>query len=317
MNNQFQLSELVRRVVRQRALSRKTENAYLNHIKHFIEFIGDADLSVKRAANIDRFLKHLGKNCSASTCNQAHSALIFLYREVLEQKLSARFAQIKRLERQVKTPQTFSHTEAKTVLKNLCGANFLAAALMYGAGLRISEVVALRVRDVDFEQFEIKVRSMRTGALNRTTILPASIIVPLKRQMLKVEYQYEDDCLSGFGQTILPKAVGRKYPNVADELAWQYLFPAVKLTPVGDGKSFVRLHLSESTVQKAVADAIEKAHLESYGGCQTLRYSFASRLSEQNCDAHAISRLLGHKNIKTTLNYFETHGKSSVRSPLD
>ena len=188
---------------------------------------------------------------------------------------------------------------------------------MYGSGLRLSESVALRVHDIDFEQKELKVRETQTGAIARTTVLPASLEIFLRRHLAHIKYQHEDDCLAGFGKAFLPDAVLRRFPQAAEEFGWQYLFPATKLSLVGGENDFVRLHLAESTVQKAVAESIGKARIEKYGGCQTLRYSFASRLFELNCAVHTISRLLGHKNLKTTLNYFSSNGNRTVISPLD
>lgn len=317
MNYQFQLPELVRLKVRQRALSRKTENAYLNHIRRFLEYYAGDDVCQERADKISRFLEYLGKTRAASTCNQAHSALLFLYREVLGQKLSERFGEIGRVRCETKNHTSFSHAEAKAVLANLRGAMRLVAALIYGSGLRVSEVISLRVGDVDFERMEINIRDEQTGAIDHTTILPASIIEPLKRHLVKIKFRHEEDCLLGFGESVLPDTVSRQNPPADSEFNWQYLFPAAKLTPVKNGKTYLRLHLSESTVRKAVAEAVRRARIKNCGGCQSLRYSFASRLFENNCDIHTISRLLGHKTLKTTVNYFETGNETAIKSPLD
>lgn len=307
MNNQFQLPELVRLKVKERSLSRKTENAYLNHICRFLEYHAGDDVCTARADKISRFLAHLGKTRAVSTRNQAHSALLFFYREVLEQNLSERFGKIGRIRLETAKHTPLSHLEAKAILENLRGTVWLVAALIYGSGLRVSEAVALRVGDVDFEQMEIKVRNQSTLRIDHTTILPASIVAPLKRHLVKIRFQHEDDCLSGYGQTFLPM--------VSSEFSRQYLFPAAKLTAVEE--TCTRLHLSESTVQKAVAEAVRKARIKKYGGCRSLRYSFATRLFENRYDIHTISRLLGHKNLRTTLNYFETGNEAAIRSPLD
>ncbi|CAN5429944.1 integron integrase [soil metagenome] len=315
MNNQNPTLEFVRRVIRKRGLSHKTENAYLNHIRRFLEFCGDGDISAERAAKVAKFLAQFEKIAADSTRNQAHSALLFLYRGVLGQKLSRRFDEIGRIRPTVMRREVFTQHEVRAVLKNLRGGCLLIAALMYGSGLRLAEVLRLRVRDLDFTQKEIIVRETRTGVVERTTFLPASLEKILRRHLVQVTYVHDEDCLAGYGKTNLPVGVRRKYPLAEREFDWQFLFPAAKLTSAENG--LTRLHLSESTVQKAVADAVEKAGLEKTGSCQTLRYSFASRLYQHRCDIHSISRLLGHKSIKTTLMYLNTEKVPVIRSPLD
>jgi integron integrase len=313
------LLELVRQEMKRRLLSRKTEIAYLNHIRRFLEFCGGADLSVKRADKITVFLRHLrqDEHLAASTQNQARCALIFLYRDVLGQKISARFAKIKRAPLRVKHHVVFTPDEVKAVLANLRGAPFLIAALMYGSGLRLSEAVALRVGDIDFERREIVVRNARSGKKDRVTVLPQTIVPALRRHLIKVNFTHEDDCLSGFGLTHLPEALRRGGEKAARAWSNQYVFPAAKLTV--EGATFYRHHLAESTVQKAVSEAIEKAEIFKPACCQSLRYSFAARLFERNHSVRTIQNLLGHKNLKTTMSYlpFNHDGRRRVLSPLD
>jgi integrase len=310
------LLELVRQEMKRRALSRKTENAYLNHIRRFLEFCAGADLSVSRAEKIQKFLKHLSKkeHFAASSYNQARCALLFFYRDVLGQDLPAHFDEIKRAPVPEKHFVVFTADEARAVLANLHDASYLVAALMYGSGLRLSEAVALRVGDVDFEHGEIVVRDAQTGGRDRSTVLPLAITPALRRHLVRVKFIFEDDCLAVFGKTSLPK----KFLPVAREWRRQYVFPAAKIS-AGVGAALYRHHIAESTVQKAVAEAIEKAKIYKPACCQSLRYSFAVRLFEKNHSVHTIQNLLGHKNLKTTMSYlhFNLGRNESVLSPLD
>ncbi len=317
MNNQTNLLETVRLEIKRKNLSHKTENAYLKHIRRYLEFCADEDIFVERAAKISRFLEFLKPKSANSTRNQAYSALLFFYRDALCQTLSVRFEKIERAHRRIKKPEIFTDVEVHKILKNLRGASFLVTALMYGAGLRLPEALSLRVGDVDFAAKEIKVRDTNTGAIERRTMLPAALENHLRWQIKHAKYLYEDDCLEGFGVGILPENAKFYQPIAVNDLAQQYLFPAVKMTPMTGGKSFVRLHLAESTVQKAFAEAVQKASIGKSGGCQILRYSFASRLFEKNLGVHNISRLLGHKSTKTTVSYFDNSAQIIVSSPLD
>jgi integron integrase len=315
-----QLIELVRQASRNRRLSRKTENAYVNHIRRFLEFNARDNLLESRAAKIQRFLQNLEENAqSASTRNQARCALLFLYRDVLEQELPPHFTDIKRARTSAKSSAIFTADEVRSVLSNLRGAPYLIAALMYGSGLRLPEAVALRVGDIDFERREIIVFDALTRAKNRTTVLPELIVPALLRHLARVKFKHEDDCLSGFGRVRLPKAILKKLPSAALDWKWQYVFPSQKLSPADDGDKLCRHHLAASTVQKAVAKAIEKARIFKPGCCHTLRYSFAVRLFEKNHNVRTIQNLLGHKYLKTTMSYLSFNGSAGIdiTSPLD
>jgi integron integrase len=320
MQNVNQVFELVRKTSRKRALSRKTENAYLNHIRCFLEFRENRNLLEAGAEDILAFLRHLetDKRAAASTQNQARCALLFLYRDVFNRELPPHFDRIKRVRLPEKQPLVFTPEEVKAVLANLRDAPFLVAALIYGSGLRLSEAVALRVGDIDFERREIVVRDERTGKKERTTVLPQRIVPLLRRHLVRVKFIYEDDCLTDYAKTFLPKAVPGRFPEAARQWRWQYVFPAAKLSPDAGG-ALGRGHLAESTVQKAVAEASEKAKIFKPGCCQALRYSFAARLFEKNCAVHLIQNLLGHKNLKTTMSYlaFNPAREKRFLSPLD
>jgi integron integrase len=318
MSEDSRLLDLVRQVTRARALSRKTENAYINHIRRFQNFHGERDLQRIGANGINDFLNYLKatENLAVSTQNQALSALSFLYRDVFGRENVAHLKIAKRIKPAGKLPVIFTPEEAREVLSKMRGDSLLAAALMYGSGLRLSEAVALRVGDMDFERREIIVRDTRTGRRERTSVLPKAIIPHLKRHLSNVRYLHEDDCLLGYGKVCLPAAIERKYPNAGFDWCWQFVFPSHHLTV---GKTVNRFHLAESTVQKAVGEAILRANIFKQACCQTFRYSFAARLFERNYDIRRIQTLLGHKNLKTTAIYMQfagCHG-NMVRSPLD
>lgn len=319
MHEQFQLLDRVRRAIRLRSLSRKTENAYLNHIRRFLEFSGKAEADGVEANEIRAFLNHLetNKRLAISTRNQALCALIFLFREVFGQKLSPLFKNLRRARPPDKLLVVLTPEEVKAVLSNMTNAPYLIAALMYGAGLRLPEAVGLRVGDVDFGRREITVRDVRTGAKDRTTILPNLIVAALRKHLTEVKFLHEDDCLLRRGAARLPSALERKYTDAEREWRWQYVFPSCKLTAAGSG--FYRHHLAESTVQKAVGEAAAKARIVKKTCCHTFRCSFAVRLFEKNINVRTIQNLLGHKNLKTTMNYinFFEKGGNGVQSPLD
>jgi integron integrase len=319
MGEETHLLDRARQMARLRSLSRKTENAYLNHIRRFLAFNGNRDLSKVKAKEVCAFLAHLenDEHLAAATQNQALCALTFLYRDVFGRKDVPCFGQISRARLPNKLPAVFTSEEVKAVLSYLKDAPFLAAALIYGAGLRLNEALRLRVGDIDFKRFEINVREVQSGAKVRTTVLPKSIVAPLKRHLAEVKFLHEDDCLRGYGAVRLPPAILRKHFGVEREWHWQFVFPACRLA--ADNGTTRRHHLAESTIQKAINDATGKAQIAKNARCQNLRYSFAVRLFEQNTDIHTIQNLLGHKNMKTTMSYFNVFGSvgRNIQSPLD
>ncbi len=319
MNEKVQLFARVREAAKSRCFSRKTENAYLNHTRRFLEFSDKSDVSKATISEIQAFLEHLKteKHLSAATQNQAVCALTFLFRDIFGRSLPLADGQMRRVCPSFKARTIFTAEESKAVLANLRGAAYLAAALMYGAGLRLAEALNLRVGDLDFERGAITVRDLLTGAKDRATVLPKSIVPAFRKHLIEVKYLHEDDCLRGGGAVFLPPAIARKFADEEREWRWQYVFPSRKLT--AEGGEIRRRHLAESTVQKALNEAAEKARIVKKGNCRTLRYSFAVRLFEKNTDVHTIQNLLGHKNLKTTMSYinFARRVGREVQSPLD
>jgi integron integrase len=318
MQQKPKLLEQVRAVARARHLSHKTEDTYHNFIKRYILFHNKQHPKDLGAEAITEFLTHLAvhKKVSASTQNQAFFALLFLYRDVLQIKL-LQIEGVVRAKRPEHLPVVFTPTEAKAILENLTGVPFLVASLLYGAGLRLTEALHLRVKDIDFEMNQIVVRDGK-GAKDRTTLLPESLREPLEQQFAKVRFIHTQDLRRGFGETWLPFALAKKYPNAGKEWKWQYIFPSTKLSPTREDGVVRRHYTSESTIQKAVKEAMKRAEINKHGNCHTFRHRFATHLLENQYDIRTVQELLGHKNVKTTQIY--THvlqNKSFVKSPLD
>jgi len=318
MQQKLKLLDQVRAVCRVRHLSHRTEDVYHNFIKRFILFHNKRHPNEMGAPEISEFLTHLaveGK-VSASTQNQAFFALLFLYRNVLGIALP-KIEDVLRAKRPERLPVVFTQEEAKAILAHLTGVPFLVASLLYGAGLRLTEALHLRVKDIDFETGQITVRDGK-GAKDRMTILPDSLRDPLEMHLIKVKFIHEEDLKRGFGAIWMPYALNQKYPNADREWKWQYIFPSAKLSPTREDGVVRRHYTSDSTIQKAVRDAMKRTGTMKHGNCHTFRHSFATHLLENHYDIRTVQELLGHKDIRTTQIY--THvlkNKNFVRSPLD
>jgi integron integrase len=313
------LFDRVRAVARVRHLSLRTEQAYSDWIRRYILFHRKRHPEEMGTEEIRQFLSHLAVdgNVSASTQNVALCALLFLYHDVLGVELPY-VEGIQRAKRPARLPVVFTRAEATALLSHLSGTYRLIAGLLYGSGLRLTETLRLRVKDLDFEYVEILVRDGK-GEKDRRTILPRPLIESLRQQLDRVRVLHEQDLREGFGEVYLPYALGRKYPRAAREWAWQYIFPSSKLSV--DPRSGVtrRHHASADSVQREVKKAIKLARITKHGGCHTLRHSFATHLLEDGYDLRTIQELLGHSDVRTTQIY--THvlnkGGRGVRSPLE
>lgn len=265
------------------------------------------------------FLAHLAvdDNVAASTQNQALSALLFLYKELLKKPLDW-IDGVPRAKRPSRLPVVFTREEVQSILRNLEGTRWLMASLLYGAGLRLTECLRLRIKDLDFGYNQIVVRDGK-GAKDRITMLPRSLKDPLKKHLERVKSLHDRDLLEGYGRTTLPFALDRKYLNAGREWAWQYVFPSAKRCWDAESKNQVRHHVGEEVLQKAVKSAVFRAAISKSGSCHTFRHSFATHLLEDGYDIRTVQELLGHKDVSTTMIY--THvlnkGGKGVRSPID
>jgi integron integrase len=313
------LLDQVREAVRRRNYSYRTELVYVEWIKRFIHFSGKRHPSSMGAQEVTAFLNHLAgeRNVAASTQNQALSAILFLYRHVLEQPLPW-LDGMERAKRPVRVPTVLTREEVRRLLGAMRGTRWLMASLLYGAGLRLTECLRLRVKDVDFGYGQIVVRDGK-GAKDRITMLPASVVEPLRRQLLVAKALHEADVAAGCGDVELPHALARKNPRAPYQWAWKWVFPSGRLSE--DPRSGVRRrhHVYENYLTRGVKEAVRAAGIEKHVSCHTLRHSFATHLLEGGYDIRTVQELLGHSDVSTTMIY--THvlnkGGRGVASPLD
>ena len=313
------LLDRVRAANRLRHGSRSTEKSYVGWIRRFILFHGKRHPAEMGAPEVARFLSSLaveGK-VAASTQNQALSALLFLYRYVLQQDLPW-LDDIVRARRPKHLPVVLTRDEVRAVISRMEGAARLMATLLYGSGLRLLECARLRVQDVDFAMNQIVVRDGK-GAKDRVTVLPAVAKEPLRRHLSKVKRQHDADLALGAGWVELPWALARKYPNAGREWPWQWVFPATRFYFDEASGQRRRHHLHETVLQRAVLEAARQAHLGKRATPHTFRHSFATHLLEDGRDIRTVQELLGHNDVSTTMIY--THvlnrGPSGVTSPAD
>jgi integron integrase len=270
-------------------------------------------------AEVEDFLSDLavGKNVSASTQNQAMSALLFLYRDVLGIQLEWLDAVV-RAKRPQRLPVVLTREEVSAMFRHLAGTNLIAAMLLYGAGLRLMECLQLRIKDIDFGYRQITVRQGK-GGKDRISILPSAIEPRLKHHLEDVRAKFENDLKKGGGYVKLPGAISRKYPNADRTWGWQWVFPAHRKFEDPETGDNCRHHLHETVLQRAVKEAAHLAGLEKHVTCHTFRHSFATHLLEDGYDIRTIQELLGHRDVSTTMIY--THvlnrGGRCVRSPMD
>ena len=313
------LLDQIRARCRLRHYSIRTERAYVSWARRFILANGRRHPRDMGVAEVEAFLSTLATrdDVAASTQNQALSALLFLYREVLGMELPW-MESVVRAKRPQKVPVVLSHDEVARLLAVLDGQPWLMAALLYGAGIRLMECVRLRVQDVDFGRREILVRNGK-GGKDRRVPLPQRLHERLREQVDRVGLQHQADLLAGRGEVYLPHALSRKYPNAARELGWQYVFPSPRHSVDPRSGASRRHHLDEATLQRAVKAARVRAGIHKPATCHTLRHSFATHLLEAGHDIRTVQELLGHKDVATTQLYTHVLGRGAggVLSPLD
>jgi len=309
----------VRARLRLKHYSLRTERAYLGWIRRFILATGKRHPRTLGGEEVEGFLSTLAVQgrVSASTQNQALSALLFLYKEVLGIDLPW-MEGIVRAKRPQRVPTVLSRDEVQRLLAQLDGRAWLLASLLYGTGMRLMECLRLRVKDIDFARNEVTVRNGK-GGKDRRTVLPRSLAEPLKREVERARLLHQEDLLLGYGSVWLPFALARKYPNAAREWGWQYAFPAAQRSFDPRDGSERRHHVDDAVLSRALKRARLRAGTEKPVSAHTLRHSFATHMIEAGYDIRTVQELLGHKDVATTQIY--THvlnrGAGGVVSPLD
>lgn len=300
-------------------MSKRSEEAYIGWIRRFILANGKRHPRDMGQRQVEAFLTSLAVNgkVAVSTQNQALSALLFLYRQVLDMDLPW-MDNILRAKKPARLPVVLTRDETQALLDRMTGVPWLVASLLYGGGLRLLEALRLRIKDVDFGRRELIVRNGK-GGKDRRTMLPATLVSALLLQMEDARRVHRMDLAAGFGEVWLPDALSRKFPSAAKEEGWQYVFPAARRSVDPHDGVTRRQHLDESVIQRAVKRAVREAEIMKPATCHTLRHSFATHLIESGYDIRTVQELLGHKDVTTTQIY--THvlnrGASGVKSPLD
>jgi integron integrase len=312
------LLDRVRQAIRTRHYSRSTEEAYAFWIRRFLAFHGMRHPTEMGSPEVASFLAYLAnrRQVSASTQNQAFSAVLFLYRNVLNRELTG-LESVPRAKRPEHVPIVLSREEVGQILTRLHGSLRLMAALLYGSGLRLLECARLRVKDLDFDRSELTVRDGK-GQKDRVTLLPAGLAQPLRHQIERVRRLHAQDVIAGVSVE-LPNALALKYPNASREWAWRWVFHALRTYRHPVSSERCRHHLHETVLQRAFHNAVRAACLSKPASCHTLRHSFATHLLESGYAIRTIQELLGQADVNTTMIY--THvlnrGGRGVLSPLD
>ena len=315
----MKLLDRVRLAIRTRHYSPRTEEAYVDWIVRYIRFHGLRHPESLAEPELTAFLTHLAvdRRMSASTQNQALSALLFLYRHVLG-------IEIGRLDGLVwaKTPKrlpvVLNRSEIRDVLAQLQQPYRLAGQLMYGSGLRVSECASLRIKDLDVERLEVTVRRGK-GNVDRVTTLPESILAPLRAQIEHVRLTHARDAEQPeYGGVTLPDALDRKLPRAPFEVAWLYVFPASRRC-IDEAGRYRRHHRDATAFQRAMTRAVRRSGVTRRASCHTLRHSFATHLLAAGTDIRTVQKLLGHRSVVTTMVYLHVVGRGAygARSPLD
>jgi integron integrase len=319
MDKPKRLLDQVCDVMRLKHYSLRTERSYCDWIERFIRFHRMRHPREMGEAEVSAFLTHLARDgqVAASTQNQALSAILFLYQQVLRQEIGW-LGNVQRASRPARLPVVLTRDEVRRILNHLHGTFRLMAELLYGGGLRLMECVRLRVKDVDFAYAKIVVCDGK-GAKDRVTMLPVTLAAPLERHLQKVKAQYEQDLDDGFGEVYLPGALARKYPKAAREWAWQFVFPSARISLDPRSGEKRRHHVEESSLQLAMKKAVRASGINKPASCHTLRHSFATHLLENGYDIRTVQELLGHKDVSTTMIYTHVLNRPGigVKSPLD
>lgn len=318
-NTPLKLLDQVRDRIRVKHYSIRTETQYVQWIKRFILFHNKRHPQEMGTAEVEAFLTHLAVDghVSASTQNQALSALLFLYKEVLGIDLPW-LNNVVRAKQPQRLPVVLTRSEVREVLARMKDMYGLMANMLYGTGMRLMECVRLRVKDVDFERNEILIRDGK-GGKDRVTMLPSSVVTELQAHLEQRRTLFEDDKRIGKANVFLPDALAAKYPNAATEWCWQYIFPSGSYSVDPRSGMERRHHIDEKLLQRAMKKAVQASGITKPATPHTLRHSFATHLLEVGYDIRTVQELLGHSDVSTTMIY--THvlnkGGRGVLSPLD
>jgi integron integrase len=322
------LLEQMRDQIRVKQYSFRTEKTYLHWVREYFLY-HNPELKQGKvakhpiemgASEINQFITYLvtERKISASTQNQALSAVLFLYRQVLKMQLDEDVISLNRPKKGQRVPVVLSKDEARAVINQMKGQYKLMAQILYGSGLRLMECLRLRVKDIDFESHRIIVYDGKGGD-DRVTMLPDSAIAPLRQHLEQVKVQHQNDLDLGFGSVYMPFALGEKYPAAHKQWIWQYVFPASSFYKDPETGTMRRHHTHETALQKAVRAAARAAKIDKPVSPHTFRHCFATHLLEAGYDIRTVQELLGHKDVKTTMIYTRVlnRGPKAVRSPLD
>lgn len=313
------LLDQMREVLRTRHYSYRTEQQYLGWVRRFIQFHGLEHPAGMGHVQVEAFLTHLAvdRRVASSTQAQALAAILFLYRDVLEQPLPW-MSDIVHARRPDRLPAVLTRREVRAILDELPGVYRLIATLLYGSGLRLTEALKLRVKDLDFDGRRVFVRAGK-GQKDRVTVLSASLVDPLTHHLVSVREWHDYAERQGYGGVELPFALARKYPNAEHDFGWQYVFPAK--TPGKDPRSgaFRRFHIFPDSMQRQFRAAVLRARIERPATCHTLRHCFATHLLESGVNIRTLQTLLGHVDVATTQIYTHVMNKGTlaVPSPAD
>lgn len=307
--------------LRTRHYSIRTEQVYVDWVRRFVQFHGLRHPSELGPKEVAGFLSHLAvdRHVSASTQNQAKSALLYFYKQVLEVNLPW-LDEVVQAKTPRRLPLVLTEREVRALLEGMHGPMWLIASLLYGTGMRLLECLRLRVKDVEFSRREIIVREGK-GNKDRVTVLPDNLAAPLREQLARTQALHRKDLADGCGRVWMPDALAVKYPRMERAWGWQYVFPggARSRDPRGDDLEERRHHVLPESVQRAVRDAARRSSCVKPVTPHVLRHSFATHLLHAGYDIRTVQELLGHADVSTTMIY--THvlnrGGRGVRSPLD
>lgn len=313
------LLDQVRQSIRRLNYAYSTEKSYVSWVKRFILYHDKRHPQEMGAPELESFLTYLAvkRKVAPSTQNQALAAIKFLYEHVLDRPIKEEILPAP-AKRKKNLPVVLSKQETMDILARMSGTHKLILQLLYGSGLRISECLRLRVKDLDFERREITVRDGK-GGKDRVTVLPDKVIPALKRHLRGVKAAFGQALEEGYGAVNIPQGLARKYPSASKEWIWQYVFPAPEKSVDPRSGEIRRHHLHPSGIRRSVKAVVKGSGVTKHVTPHVFRHSFATHLLEDGYDIRTVQELLGHSDVKTTMIY--THvlnkGGKGVKSPLD